>query len=113
MRGEGFEPANDFRADLESASVGHLDTLAKSTCIYSQELLMKVCTGPGKTGKNIYAHTTYMYIPYRKRGGVVRRSRRAHNPKTNGSNPFLAMFFVLFLSTVSFLSSTRFSSDSV
>ena len=29
MRGEGFEPANDFRADLESASVGHLDTLAK------------------------------------------------------------------------------------
>lgn len=53
MRGEGFEPANDFRADLESASVGHLDTLAKSTSIYSQELLMKVCTGPGKTGKNI------------------------------------------------------------
>ena len=28
MRGEGFEPPNDFRADLESASVGHLDTLA-------------------------------------------------------------------------------------
>lgn len=29
MRGEGFEPANSLRADLESASVGHLDTLAK------------------------------------------------------------------------------------
>ena len=44
MRGEGFEPANDFRADLESASVGHLDTLAKSACIYLRESLMKVCT---------------------------------------------------------------------
>ncbi len=43
--------------------------------------------------KTIYLPTSYMYIPYRKRGGVVRRSRRAHNPKTNGSNPFLAMFF--------------------
>ena len=28
MRGEGFEPANSLRADLESASVGHLDTPA-------------------------------------------------------------------------------------
>lgn len=44
MRGEGFEPANDFRADLESASVGHLDTLAKSACIYLRDVHMKVCT---------------------------------------------------------------------
>ncbi len=29
MRGEGFEPANYLRTDLESVSVGHLDTLAK------------------------------------------------------------------------------------
>ena len=38
MRGEGFEPANDFRADLESASVGHLDTLAK--------VLIIICVNP-------------------------------------------------------------------
>ena len=38
MRGEGFEPANDFRADLESASVGHLDTLAK--------VLILICVNP-------------------------------------------------------------------
>ncbi len=29
MRGEGFEPANYLRTDLESVSFGHLDTLAK------------------------------------------------------------------------------------
>lgn len=28
MRGEGFEPPNSLRADLESVSVGHLDTHA-------------------------------------------------------------------------------------
>ena len=38
MREKGFEPANDFRADLESASVGHLDTLAK--------VLILICVNP-------------------------------------------------------------------
>mgnify|MGYP004448528401 CR=1 FL=1 len=43
MRGEGFEPANSLRADLESASVGLLDTLAKRHISISGKRTLTCC----------------------------------------------------------------------
>lgn len=47
MRGEGFEPANYLRTDLESVSVGHLDTLAKKAFTYWIWFLMKLSSVVG------------------------------------------------------------------